>query len=251
MDHIDSKPRRRAVLAMAFAFITGMGCGPGDERPPLHQPPPPTKVTQPPVPQGPAPAAQMRTIEVTEEKVAEGKALFATCAGCHGQEATGMVGQGPRLNSETFLAAASDEFLKATITHGRAGTTMIAWGTTFQPPQIEALVAYLRSLQPSEAATLNEAPLKSDVTHGKQLFQSICYTCHGRTGAGYQETANGTGIGRKAFLDSVSNGYLRYVIENGKSQTQMRPFVGTKLSVAKLTPKEIDDVIGYLRTQAW
>ena len=251
MDHRDCKPRWRAIF-VAIALLANLGCNTADEVPPLKQPPPPPAVAAPPpVPQGPAPAATMRTVEVTETKIAEGKALFATCAACHGEDAGGKVGQGPRLNSQTFLAAASDEFLTNTITHGRAGTTMIAWGTTFQPPQIESLVAYLRSLQPVEAATLNEAPLTSDVEHGKQIFQSICSSCHGRTGAGYQETANGTGIGRTAFLDSVSNGYLRYLIEHGKSQTQMRPFVGTKLSVAKLSPKEIDDVIGFLRTQAW
>lgn len=241
------------MLAAAFAFAALAGCrGADHDKPAMKQPPAPTPPpAAPPVPQGPPPAAEMRSVEVTAAKVAEGKALFATCAGCHGQEGVGMVGQGPRLNSETFLAAASDSFLRETISKGRPGTTMVSWGGSFKPAQIDALIAYLRSLNPVEPAKLDEGPLSADVPHGKALYQSICYTCHGRTGAGYQETANGTGIGRKVFLDTVSNGYVRYLVEHGKSQTQMRPFAGAKLSVAKLTPKEIDDVIGYLRTQAW
>lgn len=232
-----------------------VGCGEQSRDTSMQQPPAPAAsaaaMAVTPVPQGPAPAAKMREVELTDQKVAEGKALFATCAGCHGQEGVGMVGQGPRLNSATFLAAASDHFLKTTITNGRAGTTMVPWGASLKPEQIESVIAYIRSLNPVEPAQLNQEPLVADVEHGQELFKSICSACHGRTGAGYMETANGTGIGRKAFLDSVSNGYLRELVQKGKSQTQMRPFSGAKVSVAKLSPKEIDDVIGYLRTQAW
>lgn len=215
----------------------------------MQQPTAPKVV--PRAPAGPAPAAQMRTVQVTPESAAAGKALFAACAGCHGAQGEGKVGQGPRLNSDTFLAAASDELLRKTISQGRPGTTMIPWGASFSVDQVDALISHLRTLNPVAPATLNEARLNADLENGKKLYQSICYTCHGRTGAGYQETANGTGIGRKAFLSTVSNGYVRYLVKHGKSQTQMRPFAGAKVSVAALNPREIDDVIGYLRSQAW
>ena len=196
--------------------------------------------------------ANMRWIDANVDSVAKGKALFAACGACHGEQGEGRQGMGPRLNSDTFLAAASDDFLVRTISQGRAGTTMIGWGASYPAEDIQSIVAYLRSLNPAPAAALNEAPLKGDAARGAELYASICAACHGRTGAGYQETANGTGIGRAAFLGSVSDGFLRYIIKHGKSGTQMRPFDTTsKVAVANLTDQQIDDVIAHLRAQSW
>lgn len=193
-----------------------------------------------------------RFVESTPEKVALGKSLFAGCAGCHGQEGQGVTGAGPRLNSASFLAAASDDFLSQTIANGRAGTTMIAWGAVYPPAQIEAIIAYLRSLNPAPAAKLDESPLKGKAADGAATFQGICASCHGRNGGGYAESANGTGIGRAGFLKTASNGYLRYIVRHGKSQTGMRPFAeGSKVAVANLTDQQIEDVIAYLREHAW
>lgn len=195
---------------------------------------------------------KMREVPSTPEMIAEGKRLFGQCMVCHGEKAEGRVGTGPALNSKSFLAAASDDMLIRTISHGRAGTTMVPWRSQLTQSQIRSIVAYIRSLAPAKPAALNEKPLKGDLKKGAHLYRSICAACHGRAGAGYQETANGTGIGRRAFLTSVSNGYLRHIIKNGKDQTKMRPFrVGSKVAVANLTDKQIDDVIVYLRTRAW
>ncbi len=80
----------------------------------------------------------------------------------------------------------------------------------------------------------------------------MCSGCHGRSGAGYQETANGTGIGRKGFLDSASNGFIRYIVSHGKSQTKMRGFAAKNITaVANLSHQEIEDTIAYLRANAW
>jgi len=194
----------------------------------------------------------VRTVQVTPEKAENGKAVFMGCVGCHGMSGEGSVGTGPRLNSSSFMAAAGDDFLIKTITDGRAGTTMIPWGASYSPEQIESIVAYLRTQTPTEPVMLNEAALSGNIDNGSELFRSICSSCHGRSGAGYMETANGTGIGRTAFLSVASNGYLRYIIKHGKSQTQMRPFAEeSKVAVANLTDQEIEDVIAYLRSHAW
>ncbi len=202
----------------------------------------------------PAPGPEpMRSIEANADKVARGKALFAACAACHGQDGRGRTGMGPDLNSESFLAAASDAFLLRTITNGRAGTTMIAWGKSLKKDDIEALVAYMRSWRKVQPATLDDSPLEGDVAEGEKIFKSICSGCHGRHGGGYQETANGTGIGRKAFLTAATNGYLRYIIKHGKTGSKMKGFThGSKgHAVAELTDEQIDGVITYLRQQAW
>lgn len=194
----------------------------------------------------------MRTVEVSTRAVATGKVLFGTCASCHGPDAKGRVGVGPRLASESYLAAASDAFLLDTIREGRAGTTMVAWKDRFSASQIEALVAYLRSLHDVEPAELDESPLRGDAANGARIFRSICSGCHGRAGAGFQETANGTAIGRQAFLDAASNGFIRYVVAHGKTQTAMRGFSDeSRTAVADLTRQEIDDTIAYLRDSAW
>jgi mono/diheme cytochrome c family protein len=193
-----------------------------------------------------------RYVEVTPEKISEGKTLFTACSACHGTNGEGNTGIGPRLNSTSFLAAASDHFLIGTITYGRAGTTMIPWGKTYQPDQIESIVAYLRSLKDVAAAELDMSPLDGNPQDGEEIYRSICSSCHGRSGAGYQETANGTGIGREAFLSKASDGYLRYIIKHGKDQTKMRPFdEDSKVAVANLTDRDIDGVITYLRKNAW
>ena len=204
---------------------------------------------------GAKPPDKMRTVEVTPQKINQGKQLFAQCAACHGVQGEGRVGMGPAINSRSFLAAASDELLLTTIRQGRAGTTMVAWGRTLKPGEIEALVAYIRSLAKVEPVELDESPLKGDADAGGKLYGEICAACHGRRGAGYQETANGTGIGRKAFLASVTNGYMRYIIKHGKTSTKMKAFdqqAGARgMSVANLTAQQIEDVISYLRDKAW
>jgi cytochrome c oxidase cbb3-type subunit 3 len=200
----------------------------------------------------PPPASKMREIEASPEAVAQGKALFGACIGCHDQDASGRVGIGPRIASESYLQAASDRFLLDTITKGRAGTTMVPWGASFKPDQIQGLVAYLRSIHPTEPAQLDESELKGDPAEGEKIFSTICSGCHGNFGGGYQETANGTGIGRKAFLDTATNGFIRHVVKHGKTLTQMKGFAEeSRTAVANLTDTEIDSTIAYLRKNAW
>lgn len=193
-----------------------------------------------------------RWVESSPRSVELGKASFGTCMGCHGEDATGRIGIGPRIASESYLAAASDDFLVQTIKNGRAGTTMIPWSSILSDEQIHALVSYLRSLHPVEPAALDESKLEGLPANGEKIFRSICSGCHGRSGAGYQETANGTGIGRKAFLDSASNGFIRYIINHGKTLTKMRGFSPKgPTAIANLSAQEIEDTIAYLRANAW
>jgi cytochrome c oxidase cbb3-type subunit 3 len=203
-----------------------------------------------------APAASVpdapRTARVTPEMIEEGKKQWTNCAQCHGVAGEGRVGIGPSLTSTTFLSAATDAFLIRTIAEGRAGSTMPAWKYKLNDWQIEALVAYIRSVNPTDPAQLDEKPLAGDPDKGEKLFSSICSSCHGRTGAGYQESGSGTGIARKVFLSSVTDGYLRYVIKQGKSGTPMKAFDAERVkNVAALSDAEIEDVIAYLRKNAW
>jgi cbb3-type cytochrome c oxidase subunit III len=193
-----------------------------------------------------------RWVDTSAKNVELGKASFGLCMACHGENAVGRIGIGPRIASETYLAAASDDFLAQTIKKGRSATTMIPWEQILNDQQVEAVIAYLRSLEPVEPALLDESKLEGVAENGERIFRAVCSGCHGRSGAGYQETANGTGIGRKAFLDSASDGFIRYIVSHGKSQTKMRGFAADNITaVANLSDQEIDDTIAYLRANAW
>ncbi len=184
--------------------------------------------------------------------VAAGQASFAVCGGCHGAEGEGRVGMGPRLNSASYLATVSNSFLHTTIKQGRSGTNMIAWGSSMDDAQIDNLVAYIRSWQTSDGYALDESPLTGSIEQGAELYLNICSRCHGRSAAGYSEAGSGTGIGRKAFLDTATNGTLRELIKRGKDNTPMRPFDNNApTAVANLTDEEIDSIIAYLRQNAW
>lgn len=233
---------RTLVGCAAVAMLALSGC---KDKPKTDGP------SDKPAPTGDAVMAK-RHIELSPEKVKKGKAAFGACMGCHGATAEGRIGIGPRLVSESFMAAAGDDFLINNIKNGRPGTTMVAWKESFSDQQVEAVVAYLRSMQPVPAAELDESPLKGDPDEGAVLFRGVCSACHGRNGGGYQETANGTGIGRKVFLDKASDGFIRHIVKSGKSHTAMRGF-GNKdpMAVANLTDQQVDDIIAHLRANAW
>jgi len=99
---------------------------------------------------------------VIKGDIANGKRLYAeNCAQCHGAKGEGGHGTGvtfsrprdlpiiaPALNNSGFLAAASDELIHHTITHGRRGTPMQAFGRKGQNErEIDDIVAYLRSFE--------------------------------------------------------------------------------------------------------
>ena len=243
-----------AGLLSVVAVVSAGGCpeqGAETESPAGQQTAAVEETTNGPQAAPPAPS-KMREVSVTDALVNQGKGAFAACAACHGVQGEGKIGMGPRLNSRSFLGAASDSFLINTIANGRAGTTMIAWGQSLGADTVRALVAYIRSWHEVEPVQLNESPVQGNAENGAKLFREICAACHGRTGAGYQETANGTGIGRRAFLATATNGFIRHLVKHGKSQTKMRPFAkGSRVAVANLSDQEIDDVIVHLRQNAW
>ncbi len=71
--------------------------------------------------------------------------LFATtCAGCHGANGQGS-NIAPPLNSPELRTRLDDAALTATITNGRPGTQMPAWGNTLSQTEIASLVTLIRN----------------------------------------------------------------------------------------------------------
>ena len=100
--------------------------------------------------------------KVIKGDLANGQALYSeNCAQCHGANGEGGHGTGvtfsrprdlpiiaPALNNAGFLAAASDEMIRHTITYGRRGTPMQAFGRKGQnEAEINDIVTYIRSFE--------------------------------------------------------------------------------------------------------
>jgi len=171
------------------------------------------------------------------------------CVFCHQADAIGKPGVAPSLTNKEFLSIASYQFLYATIEQGRKGTGMPPF-KHLGDSNIKAIISFLRSHStlPSRIKTVNSQDRsQGDPRLGKLFFDQICSTCHGPKGSGYLAGGTGTAVGLKGFLDTVSDGFLRVTIAEGRSNTRMYGFKGPA-AMANLSDKEIDDIISYLRT---
>jgi mono/diheme cytochrome c family protein len=167
------------------------------------------------------------------------------CAACHGREGQG--GIGVTLNSPTFLAVASDEFLAHTISHGRPNTAMPAW-RRFDAQQISDLLAFVRRWQPlrnersavlAMAASARSAATSTDVSAriGRTLYDANCVTCHGPDGQGDLAPSLAT----QEFLTLVDDGFLYDTIAEGRPGTGMPAW-------RHLSSEDVASLIAYIRT---
>ena len=111
------------------------------------------------VPTGAIPAPDT-PLAVTEESLALGSELYsANCTRCHGPDGQGTQ-RAPALNVRSFLTDTSDAAMQQIITLGVTGTAMPAWGDRLGDAEIQAIVGYLRSWEPTapEVATPLRGP---------------------------------------------------------------------------------------------
>jgi cytochrome c oxidase cbb3-type subunit 3 len=105
-------------------------------------------------------------------KAEEGKILFQTyCAECHGVSGEGL--RAPALNNQELLNAATNGYLLANISLGRAGTEMPSWGrgdethSQLTGEQRQDIVAYIRSWQTVRMKSNQSAPQSSPLSQRK------------------------------------------------------------------------------------
>ena len=180
-----------------------------------------------------------------------GEGLYKqNCIFCHQADAIGKPGFAPSLTNKEFLSVSSNKFLMGTIRDGRPGTGMPPFSHLGRS-QVEAIVAYLRSHAklPDISAAVDAQPQShGDPRLGKLWFDQICSTCHGENGDGYSAGSTGTAIGKAGFLNKVTDGFMRYTIIKGRTNTRMLGFKGPE-AMADLSDAEIEDIISYLRTE--
>ena len=164
------------------------------------------------------------------------------CAVCHGLRGEGYkADQAPAIGSSDYLGTVSDDYLAKTIHDGRPSTTMSAWGLErggpLKKPDIEALIAHLRTWQHTDPAPLDESPLRGVAQQGNNPFSRECAKCHGARGIGGQYV----GIGSPQLLGMASDGFLRWAITHGRPGTAMPAFE------VVLEESQIEDTIALMR----
>jgi len=190
-------------------------------------------------------ATVLSTACSSEPEVNErGQALYADyCALCHGDNGEGYAAdQANALNNQDFLAIASDEFLRAAIVRGRPGTVMSAWGVEHFGPlsstDVDDLVEFIRAWQNVDSIGLDEREHDGSALRGESLYEVNCADCHGADGQG----GDFISIANPEFLATVSDSFLRHVIERGRGGTPMASYSD------KLTAQGTDDIIALLRS---
>lgn len=94
-------------------------------------------------------------LPVTAESLQLGAELYAqSCARCHGAEGQGTA-RAPSLNVKSFLEETNDLAMQQIIISGVPGTSMPAWGDRLADAEIQAIVGFMRSWEPTapEVAT--------------------------------------------------------------------------------------------------
>lgn len=172
-------------------------------------------------------------------------AYARTCALCHGARGEGyLADNATALKSPTFLATASDDYLRASVARGRPGTTMSAWdrphGGPYSAAEIQGLVAFMRSWQTVPSTPIGSAPIAGDLTRARPIYDARCASCHGATGT---EGPN-VRLGNAEFLAVAKDEFLRYAIVHGRPGTTMDGYE------AELSAQDIGDLVALLRSWA-
>jgi mono/diheme cytochrome c family protein len=160
------------------------------------------------------------------------------CASCHGEQGLGSIG--PALNSKQLLSTASDDLLFSLVRTGVPGTAMPAWSQSFGGPltdeEIREAVAFVRSWEP-EATDIGSEDPEPDPARGAEIFESICFACHGINGEG---TEIAPALKDAVRLATFDDDWYRETIAMGRPSRGM-PTWGTVLS-----PDQIDDLVALI-----
>lgn len=184
-----------------------------------------------------------------------GKKLYLTyCFLCHG-----LSGQGdgfaasvqptkPRnLADDTYMSSRTEQQLFAAISGGgsafHGSMTMPYWSESLTETQIWDLVAYVRTLH-------RQPPFTGEASRGANLYDSYCWTCHGKRGKGdgpiavaYQPRPRD--LTDQGYVASRTDNDLYHMISQGGAvmgRSAAMPGWGHVL-----TPQDMWDLVTYIR----
>lgn len=120
---------------------------------------------------------------------------------------------------------------------------MAAYGRALGGPltteEVDALVALLREGGPPRV-DLPPMPVLGDAKAGKVVYTANCERCHGTP----TQRISAVHLANPILLETATDAFLRYAVVSGRLPTAMVPWAGL------LQPKQIDDVIAYVRSMA-
>jgi len=140
-----------------------------------------------------------------QEPAERGRLAFRIfCAPCHGIHADG--GRGPDLTLGTYSAGDKDADLFRVISRGVPGTEMEAYGARLPDIDIQALVAYIRSV-----ARSNQAPVHGNAAAGETIFwnKGACGQCHRVGTKGSSLGPDLTSVGRQRSVAYLTTSLLK------------------------------------------
>jgi mono/diheme cytochrome c family protein len=165
--------------------------------------------------------------------VQNGKQSFTTrtCGTCHGNDAQGTAGGGPRIGPPDRSFA---DFLQ----YVRMPTGNMPPVSSQRVPdsEIADIYAYLRTVAPAAAAL---SATSGNVANGKKIFASYgCYECHGFEGQGSKQTG-APPIGPPAISMSAFARYVR------QPTGEMPPYTSKVIS-----DQDLADIYAFLQSIA-
>jgi len=187
-------------------------------------------------------AAQVEDHQYSTADIQTGSRLYsAQCALCHGQNGDGVAGV--NLPRQQFRRASSDDDIRGTITTGVAAAGMPLF--RFQPAELNALVAFIRS-----GFDVSATPFKvGDAARGKAVYSKAdCAACHRVAGIGSRTAPDLSDVGairqpaalQRSLLEPTRamvpiNRPVRIVMRDG------RTIRGRRLNEDTATVQLIDD----------
>ncbi len=197
------------------------------------------------------PKDRVRALRLGEREFAsDGESLFGVfCAGCHGERGVGRrfgATVFPAIGNPDFLAVAPDDYLTKTITHGRPGRRMPAWGEGdggLRPEEIEEIVRWIRSLAPGTPEPFTVTLPAGSAARGAALWERHCAGCHGATGTGGEAPA----LANPGFQAAATDTYIAATVLRGRAGTSMRHFGQPTYNFPTLDPQEVADIVAWIR----
>lgn len=186
-----------------------------------------------------------------------GRIFAGNCASCHGVFGEGA--SGPQLNNPSFLRAAPDGFLEATVVLGRTDTAMRAMVhgreglAQIDPVNVADLVAYMRLWESTELWR-KPRPVaemsKRAIDAGREMYAAYCAGCHGPTGHGGRDGEGyfAPALNNPEFLEAASDGFLLATIARGRRDTPMPAYGMGGEDMVSLPPEQISDIVSFLRS---
>lgn len=170
------------------------------------------------------------------------------CALCHGADREGNAADyAPSLKSRSLMSTMPLNFLASSIGFGRPNTAMAPYladtGGPMSMKDIFTLAIWLKYKAGHETIELSMEPIEGDLNTGATLFVQKCSECHGSKAEGITAPA----LANPAFLAFATDAYIKYAIENGREETEMKAFK------TQLSQQQINDLTAYIRslTSGW